>query len=105
MDIREQLKLLSNGIVKKFTAKKIILFGSYAYGNPEKDSDIDLCIIVELKNRRKLEVIRDIRRELIAIISYPLDILVYNEKEFHERSEMKNTLEYKIMHEGIQIYG
>jgi hypothetical protein len=46
-----------------------------------------------------------IRRELLDLISSPLDILVYNEKEFAERSNLKNTLEHKIVTEGIRVYG
>ena len=32
--------------------KKIILFGSYAYGKPNKNSDIDLCVIVADKKKQ-----------------------------------------------------
>ena len=105
MDVRGHIKLLADIIIKKFKVKKIILFGSYAYGVSDKDSDIDLCIIANIKDKRKLDIIRDIRRETISFVSYPLDILVYNEKEFNERAKLSNTLEYKIMNEGKKIYG
>ena len=50
-------------------------------------------------------MIREIRRELINLISSPLDILVYNEEEFHRRAVLRNTLEHKIMSDGIRLYG
>jgi predicted nucleotidyltransferase len=101
----EQIKLLRNTLAGKFDAKQIILFGSHAYGKAAKESDIDLCIIADLKNKRKIELMREIRRELVDLISNPLDILVYNEDEFIERAKLANTLEHKIMRDGIKVYG
>jgi predicted nucleotidyltransferase len=101
----EQIELLKDTLTGKFGAKKIIIFGSHAYGKADKESDIDLCIITDLKYKRKIELIREIRRELLDLISSSLDILVYNEKEFNERASLKNTLEYKIMTDGMRVYG
>lgn len=101
----EQIKLLRDTLLGKFNAKEVILFGSHAYGKATKESDVDLCVITDLKNKRKLDLMREIRRELVDLISSPLDILVYNEDEFMVRARLKNTLEYKIMREGIKLYG
>ncbi|HQG42070.1 MAG TPA: nucleotidyltransferase domain-containing protein, partial [Spirochaetota bacterium] len=38
---------LANVIKKEFSVQKIILFGSHAYGQPHKDSDVDICVIME----------------------------------------------------------
>ena len=103
MDAQEQINHLANTIREKFAAKRIILFGSRAYGQPDSDSDIDLCVITDMKGRRKIDVMRDIRREVRSVISNALDILVYDEKEFAERAALKNTLEYKILAEGETI--
>ncbi len=103
--VNKQLEVLKNTLTKKFGAKQIILFGSYAYGKPDNESDIDLCVITDLKKRRKIEVIREIRRELIDLISNPLDILVYNEEEFNERAGLKSTFEYMIAKDGIRLHG
>lgn len=103
--INEQIELLKNRLTQKFDTKQIIVFGSYAYGEPDKESDIDLCIVADLKEKRKIELIREIRRALLDLIPNALDILVYNEKEFNERSKLKNTLEHKIVTEGMRVYG
>jgi len=42
---KEKLKSLIVEKLKPLKPSKIILFGSYAYGTPNEDSDIDLCII------------------------------------------------------------
>ncbi len=88
--------------VDKYTpATKIYLFGSYAYGTPNEDSDIDLCILTD-ENRRKLEILREIRRN-VGDINYPLDILVYKTDEFNERVNNKYIMESKIYKDGVEI--
>jgi predicted nucleotidyltransferase len=105
MQISEQIEVLKNTLKKKFAVKQILVFGSYAYGAPNEESDIDLCVITDLDDRRKIDIIREIRRELIDLISNPLDILVYSEKEFKERAGLSSTLEHKILTNGIKVYG
>jgi predicted nucleotidyltransferase len=103
--ISKQIQTIRDRLIKKFRVKQIFVFGSYAYGNPDSQSDIDLCIVADMQNKRKIDFMRDIRRELLNFIFSPLDILVYNEREFFERANLKNTLEYKIMNEGLCIHG
>jgi predicted nucleotidyltransferase len=103
--VSEQIEVLKNTIKKKFSVKQIFIFGSHAYGQPDKESDIDLCVITDLNNKRKIDIIREIRRELIDLISNPLDILIYSEKEFKERADLTSTLEHKILTNGLKIYG
>lgn len=98
-------ELLKKTLTEKFGVKQAFIFGSHAYGNPDQESDIDLCVVVELNNRRKIDIIREIRRELTNLVSSPLDILVYSEDEFKERAGLKTTLEHKILTDGIRIYG
>ncbi len=54
---------------------------------------------------RKIDIIREIRLGLIGLISNPIDILVYTEKEFNERADLRGTLEYKILFDGTKVYG
>ena len=100
---KAQINSLANSISKKFGTRKIFLFGSYAYGQPSSFSDIDFCVIANFGNKRKIDVIRDIRREIGRYLQNPLDILLYGEEEFNERAKLKNTLEYKILRYGILI--
>lgn len=103
--ISAQIDILKKVLRDKFNARQIIIFGSRAYGEPELSSDIDLCIITDLKNKRKIDLIREIRRELYHLISIPFDILVYSESEFYERADIRSTFEYKIQKDGLKIYG
>ncbi|HOP31584.1 MAG TPA: nucleotidyltransferase domain-containing protein [Spirochaetota bacterium] len=93
-------------IVKKIAdtipVKKIILFGSFAYGTPTEHSDIDLCVISD-DNRRKIEILHEIRKKIRGV-KYPVDILVYNSDEFSKRSDSLTSMERYISQKGIVVY-
>ena len=78
-----------NRIAFRFNPDKIILFGSYAAGNPNNDSDIDLLIIKDTDLPRHKRSF-DIQKSLIGSM-VPMDILVYTTKEFEEEKNEKNS--------------
>ena len=100
-ELESELKKLASKIKEITPATKIYLFGSYAYGTPNEDRDIDLCILTN-ENRRKLEILREIRRN-VGDINYPLDILVYKTDEFNERVNNKYIMESKIYKDGVEL--
>ncbi len=102
--VSKEIKQAGNTLAKKFGASQVILLGSHAYGHPSEDSDVDICVILDFAGQRKIEVMREIRRELSDIVSRPLDILVYSESEFNERAMLTATLEHKILTQGIKVY-
>ena len=102
--LSKEIRQAGDSLAKKFKASQVILFGSHAYGHPGADSDVDICVILNFAGKRKIEVMREIRRELADIISSPLDILVYSEGEFNERAVLTTTLEHKILTQGIKVY-
>ncbi|MBK8565892.1 MAG: nucleotidyltransferase domain-containing protein [Saprospiraceae bacterium] len=99
-----ELEAVKAMLANKPSVKLAYLFGSYAYGHPDADSDLDICVVLDLEGRRKLDWMREIRRELSKTVSFPLDILVYDQKEFNNIAKLASTLEHKIRHEGILIY-
>lgn len=103
--VNDKLDLISAALAQKMGAKQIILFGSKADATDRPESDLDLCVIADLKNKRKIDFMRDARRELLDLISDPLDLLVYDEEDFVRRAKLRNTLEHKIMRDGIKIHG
>lgn len=105
VEVYDQITTLKDALKEKFGAKRIFIFGSNAYGESDEDSDIDLCVILDLGNRRKIDIMREIGRVLRTLVTVSLDILVYSEEEFDERAMLKCTLEYKILNEGIRVYG
>jgi len=103
--IRKIIIQLVDKISKGYKPKKVILFGSYAYGKPTEDSDIDLLIIKNTDKRpidRWVEVkklLRDSSRTL------PVSPLVYTEKEIEERIAIKDFFIEEILQKGDVLYG
>ncbi len=76
-----------NSIALNYQPEKIILFGSYAFGNPTDDSDLDFIIIKNTdtpSQRRGWEVRKFLYRTMV-----PMDLLVYTSKEFEEELKSK----------------
>ena len=84
--------------------KSVILFGSYAYGTPNEDSDLDILVI---KNNYsdKWEEKRNIRQALHNI-RMPKDILLEKEDYFvsHSDENWINTALYDARHDGEILY-
>ena len=76
-------------IASKFNPDKIILFGSYASGTPNNDSDIDLLVIKDTDLPRHKRSF-DIQKMLIGSM-IPMDILVYTNTEFEKEKNEKNS--------------
>lgn len=101
--MREQVDRIVDRI-KEFEAKEIILFGSQVEGKADEGSDIDLCVITEKSKKRKIHVLRELRRAIAPVLTYPLDLLVYDKDEFYKRASVSSSFEHKIKTEGVKIY-
>ncbi len=100
----ELVDRIINAIATTGLARRIILFGSYAKGRPGPHSDVDVCVLVNMPNRRPIDIMRELRRVCRAVISAPLDILVYQEQDFIERARLQSTFEHVIIKEGQERY-
>ncbi|MBE7123141.1 nucleotidyltransferase [Bacillus sp. AFS054943] len=104
-NVQKELDQLVNKITDSVSAvNKIILFGSHAYGTPNKNSDFDLCVVVDDNEKRTRDTRRDIHRGIFDILDTPVDLLVYRPDVFNERAGNPVTLEYKIASEGKVLY-
>jgi len=103
--VRKIINEIVDRISKGYKPKKVILFGSYAYGEPTEDSDIDLLIIKNTDKRpidRWVEVKRILRDRSRML---PVSPLVYTEKEIEERIAMKDFFVEEIFEKGEVLYG
>src|SRR6266540_6800721 len=69
-------------IVSELKPEKIILFGSYAYGHPTPDSDVDLFVVIETNWKNK-EMYRAVS-QILYPRQFPVDIIVKTPKEVDE---------------------
>lgn len=89
-------------IVREINPKKIILFGSYAWGKPTEDSDVDLFIIQESSESR-LNRQAELRRKLWGS-GVPMDLLVYTPEEVKKRLEIDDPFISYILNKGKVLY-
>ncbi|GHV94665.1 hypothetical protein AGMMS50293_09850 [Spirochaetia bacterium] len=105
MAIQAELDKLTELIIQAIPVEQIFLFGSYAYGKPHKDSDLDLYVVL-----RDDYPLRDIDAGLqisLAIArkkSMPVDIVAKKKKDFINRLD-DITLERIVNRDGVRIYG
>ncbi len=89
-------------IVTKFNPDKIILFGSYARGIPNDDSDLDLLIVqdTDLPMHKRGY---DIRMSLIGTMM-PFDILIFTESEFNQEMHKDSSFLNSAMKNSKVLY-
>ena len=102
MDIEFYLKEAVKRIIESFNPEKIILFGSYAYGQPTKDSDIDLMVVMDT-DMKPYERAVPIRRAL-KYLGMPKDIIVRTPQEFEGFKDIIGTIIYTVAHKGKVLY-
>lgn len=104
-NIEVELENLLKQINQISDVNSIYLFGSYAYGKPNEDSDLDICVVTNDKSKRKIEIMKLIRKSLAKVATMPIDLLVYYSDEFSEKAKLKTTMEHEILIQGVKIYG
>jgi|SRR3989344_383355 len=100
----KDLKRITQKIVREFHPEKIILFGSYAWGKPTKDSDVDLFIIKKKTLKRRIDRERELRRKLIGNKFPPMDLLVYTPDEVNKRIGINDFFIKDILQKGKILY-
>lgn len=104
LPIEQLLSDITNRLVNEFRPENIFLFGSYVWGNPHKDSDLDLLIIVTDSNLSSSKR-SSIAYRCLRDVPYPLDILVKTRKEIEKFAQIPMSLEHQILNRGKCLYG
>jgi len=102
--VQQELDLIKESVLKTVPAEAIYLFGSYAYGTPTEDSDLDIYVVVPDGADDLGELQADIRMALWRKKSHPLDLLMGYSSVFNRRKDGP-TLERVIARDGVLLYG
>jgi len=103
--IKKELSPIIGAIVSTVPTEQIYLFGSYAYGKPSDNSDIDLYVVLKDDIKmREVEAMDAIGLAIFDKRTKPVDVLALKSSRFGYRKE-NPTLERKVATEGIKIYG
>jgi predicted nucleotidyltransferase len=101
---REQIKRLCKTIVEEFQPEKIILFGSFANGKPDAESDIDLLVVMQFEGSpfRQAGLMLNQVSRFVGVL--PLDLLVRTSEQLNERLAIGDTFVREILERGKVIY-
>ena len=92
---------LTSQIVREFNPERVILFGSHAYGEPTKDSDVDILVVLPFKGKPVRKAI-EIRNRISAKI--PLDLIVRTPQQIAERVAQNDWFIREIVERGRVLY-
>lgn len=98
-----QIKKVAEKIVKEYKPEKIILFGSYAWGKPYADSDVDLFVL-KRTNDSVIERHKKVGRLLFGS-GFPVDVLIYTPSQVKRRLGMGDFFMRNIISKGKLLYG
>src|SRR5437868_7311241 len=94
------IRRFARQVAEKFHPDKIILFGSYAYGTPHADSDVDLLVVMPARNPHSQAV----RIQWRLAAPFPLDLIIRTPKEMKWRLEEGESFLTTVMSQGKVLY-
>jgi len=102
---KHDFEYIKNKIVETVHPDAVYIFGSYAQGNADEHSDIDIAVIK--KGLRKKddfsEAVSKVRKSLESIDSAK-DILIFNSHRFNKRKNVFGSIQYEIYKKGLKLY-
>jgi predicted nucleotidyltransferase len=98
---RGEIQAFVNDVVRQFRPSVVILFGSYAYGTPTKDSDVDLLIVMPHRGS-SAEAATRIR--LACPRAFPMDLIVRTPGEIRRRVRIGDRFVEEITSKGIKLH-
>ena len=97
----DKIMSLSERIAREFQPERIILFGSYAYGTPSTDSDVDILVVMPFKGkaaRKALDILSKVKP------GFPIDLLVRTPEQVRERLANNDFFMREIFARGQVLY-
>ena len=94
------IRKFAREVAERFLPDKIILFGSYAYGTPNEDSDVDILVVMPCRDRINQAV--DIRWHLP--VPFSMDLIVRTPKQLAERLRIGDSFMTEIVTQGKVLY-
>ena len=103
MVITSEIEKIRDIIVNTVPLEKLYLFGSYAYGTPNEDSDYDFYAVIPNDTMRPLTAIKQIHGAMWGVTKKPMDVLAGTVEIFERRSKLL-TMEREIYEKGVVLY-
>ncbi|MCD4818169.1 MAG: nucleotidyltransferase domain-containing protein [Candidatus Cloacimonetes bacterium] len=102
---KNDIDIIKKTILKEIEPYQIVLFGSYATGKQNDESDIDLMILMKEKitRKNKLDILFRIEKRFLKL-KYDIDIILKNWAEFNKYKKYIGTINYDVSREGKIIW-
>ena len=105
-NIQTDLAAITQAIIKTVPVEEIYLFGSYAYGTPGENSDIDLYLVFkDDMQMREFEALATARKAMFGMLNKSIDLLGHKKEKFLHRSTGFATIEKEVCKKGVKLYG
>jgi predicted nucleotidyltransferase len=102
--IEHALSEIVRRLVAEYQPEKIILFGSYAYGEPNEDSDLDVLIVKETPDRfiDRIFTVHELVTDAYRHIAF--EPLVLTPDEIDQRLRIGDQFIAEILDRGVVLY-
>jgi len=104
MKTNDEIQEIQNIILATVPATQIYLFGSYAKGVQQPDSDYDFYVVIPDNTMRPLDATRKISMALRSARKRPIDMLVGSESKFNKYKNVY-SIEKEVLNTGVKLYG
>ena len=103
MVTRQEIQATCDDIVREFAPLQVILFGSYAYGTPTEDSDVDLLVVMDIPKSEFTRKAIEIRQRISY--RFALDLWVRSPEEIAYRVSYNDWFLREITEKGELLHG
>ena len=98
--MHQEISNIANQFINIYNPQKLLLFGSQAKNTAGKNSDIDLCVVIDATDKRSL--LTDMYLNIES--SIPFDLLLYTPDEWSRCLSDRTSFAYKINKEGVALH-
>jgi predicted nucleotidyltransferase len=109
MKLSDELQTRIRDALAPLHPETVILFGSYAWGQPTQDSDIDLYVVTQddflpATWREKRDIVRAVSKRILDLrTQYAIDLLVHTKPMHRKFVETNSSFAREIMSEGVRL--
>ena len=108
-ELSDELRSQISEALKPLHPETVILFGSYAWGHPTEDSDIDLYVVTQddfmpATWRQKRDIVRAVSNQILDLRTrYAIDLLVHTKPMHRKFVEINSSFARQIMSRGARL--
>lgn len=97
------IPVIARHIIDHYHPRKLMLFGSCARRAVRKNSDIDLCLVIDTADKRGLRAA--ITQDLLSLSDYDVDLIIMTPREWERDAGNTATLASIIKQKGVSLHG